>query len=195
MATTDPPASLTTPPIVLCPFTVLVDTREQAPYTFDAMPLSGRDRGKRLVVPVEFRGLKSGDYSAVGLEHELAIERKSLADLYSTLGQGRARFEAEFLRLSELRFAAVVIEADVRDIWRPAENNPNWHSRLDPRSVEGTIVAWSIRYPRVHWWPMGSRRAAEVRVFQTIWKYWEEREEREASEAQKTRTKHHDQQL
>src|SRR3989304_424314 len=32
--------------------------------------------------------------------------------------------------------AAVVIEADVREIWRPSEFRSQWMSRLNPRSVE-----------------------------------------------------------
>lgn len=49
--------------------TVLVDTREQAAYSFDA----------RLVV-AERRPLPSGDYSGVGLEGVAPVERKTLDD-------------------------------------------------------------------------------------------------------------------
>lgn len=210
--------------VIVCPFQVVVDSREQAPYTFDAMPLSGRDRGKRLVVPIERKGLKSGDYSIVGMEERIAIERKSLQDLYSTLGQDRERFEAEFERLNQLEFAAIVIEADARDLWRPvapaeherkaletihavvaesqdmdaaaalevigamlvkrwdAMPHQTWHSKLNPRSVEGTIVAWSLRFPRVHWWPMGSRRAAEVRTFGALEMFWRMKQKEEGND-------------
>jgi len=51
------------------PVTVLVDTREQAAYSFDA----------RLVV-AERRPLPSGDYSVVGLEGVAPGERKTLDD-------------------------------------------------------------------------------------------------------------------
>ena len=172
-------AHLTTDPaIVVAPFTIVVDSREQAPYQFSDLPLTGRDRGKRLIVPVVVRGLPAGDYSIDGLERVVAVERKSLEDLYGTLAAGRGRFEREIERLSELEFAAVVIEADVREVWRPAEFHPGWRSKLNPRSVEGTIVAWSVRYPGVHWWFMGSRRAAEVRVWGVLERVWRERQGR-----------------
>jgi len=46
--------------------TLVVDTREQRPWTFESYPVE--------VVQV---GLKSGNYSIRGHEHWIAIERKS----------------------------------------------------------------------------------------------------------------------
>ncbi|MEN6507138.1 MAG: ERCC4 domain-containing protein [Planctomycetaceae bacterium] len=154
----------------ICPFTIIVDTREQLPYTFDDMQEAGRE----IIVPVIRLGLESGDYSLEGFQDKIAIERKSLQDLYGTLGAGRERFEREFERLAKMDFAAVVIEASATDILHPDEADPCWHSRLDPRSVEGTIAAWSVRYPVVHWWPMGTRRQAEERVFGVLKAWWKE---------------------
>lgn len=162
----------TTEGIIVCPFTVIADSREQAAYGFEGLPLLGATASIRLVVPVERAGLPSGDYSIKGFENRIAVERKSLEDCFSTLGHGRERFEREFQRLSAMEFAAVVIEADVREIWRPSEFRHDWRSQLNPRSVEGTIVAWSLRYPTVHWWPMGSRRAAEIRTFEVLEMFW-----------------------
>jgi DNA excision repair protein ERCC-4 len=164
--------STTTNAMIVCPFTVAVDTREQAAYGFENLPFLGARGNIRLAVPCKRRTLASGDYSLVGFEDRVAVERKSLPDLFSTLGQGRKRFEREFERLSEMEFAAIVIEADAREIWRPTEFHPGWRSRLNPRSVEGTIVAWSLRYPGVHWWAMGSRRNAEVRTFEVLEMFW-----------------------
>lgn len=164
-------AVVTSGHVVICPFTVLVDSREQAPYTFESIPATGIHQ---YVVPTRMTGLPSGDYSIDGCEQLIAIERKSLEDLYGTLGAGRERFEREVERLNQMQFAAIVIEADLREIWRPSEFRSQWVSQLNPRSVEGTIVAWSIRYPRVHWWPVGGRRATELRVFATLKRFWEE---------------------
>jgi len=182
----------TAPKIAVCPFTIAVDTREQAPYTFEQMRSGGgsvRNAGGPLVVRCERRTLESGDYSIVGMEGLVAIERKSLEDLYATLGSGRERFEREFERLNELAFAAVVVEADLRECWRPKEFHPNWRSRLNPRSVEGTIVAWSIRYSRVHWWMMGSRRPAEVRTFKVLEAFWREQEAKAKTKAKENEEK------
>jgi DNA excision repair protein ERCC-4 len=172
----------------LCPFVILIDNREKAPYSFTELPRKkkygkGRKGGKNsvpasLYVPTETRYLPTGDYSIDGMEDRFAIERKSLEDLYGTIGQHRERFEAELERLNALDFAAVVIEANQREIWAPSRYRPDWRSKLDPRAVEGSIVAWSIRFPRVHWWAMGGKREAEVRVFEACEKFWGQEEKK-----------------
>jgi ERCC4-type nuclease len=158
--------------IAICPWTMIVDTREQAPWTFEGLAGVGRDYGKRLVVRVERRTLAAGDYSVEGFEGKVAVERKSLEDLYGTLGAGFDRFEREMEKLNQLNFAAIAIEADLREIWRPAEFRPRWHSGMNPRSVEGHIVSLSIDFPRVHWWPCGSRNGAMVRTFKVLEMFW-----------------------
>jgi len=146
-----------TAPLTVCPFSVIVDTREQLPYTF---------HGMGMVVPTVPHGLRSGDYSIDGMEDHTAIERKSLDDLYGSATWGRKRFEAEIARLNDLPgFAAVVIEADWREIAAPSEHRPGWINQTDPASVVGTVNAWSVRYPRVHWLACGSRRETEIRTF------------------------------
>ena len=168
MSTTTKPRKLK-----VAPFTILADNREQWPYRFAAAPRAfGYSE-----VRVERLFLTTGDYTISGLEDRFALERKSLEDLYATLGQNRKRFEAEVLRLNaigEHGFAAIIIEASLAEIWRPMDFRNDWKSRLWPKSVEGTIVSWSIRYPRVHWWPVGSRQAGEVRVFGACEKFWKQ---------------------
>lgn len=177
------------PPIRLNPFIILIDNREKAPYRFTGIPDKAKYGGS-LHVPTEHRYLPTGDYSIDGLETRFALERKSLEDLYGTIGQHRERFEDELERLNALDFAAVIIEATQREIWAPSRHRPDWRSRLDPRAVEGSIVAWSIRYPRVHWWAVGGRREGEVRAFEACEKFWgktqaekEEEEKEQQSDA------------
>lgn len=116
--------------------------------------------------------LSTGDYSIVGLEDRVAVERKSKADAYGSLGQGRARFRREFERLSKYDYAVVVIEDSVPGfLQRPP------HSRTDPRSAMSTLLAWSVRY-RVPVLFAGDRahgRALTQRLLQTYWRYREER--------------------
>jgi DNA excision repair protein ERCC-4 len=77
-------------PVILC------DTREQTPLQFT-----------RLLC---FRAtLATGDYSAAGLEHEVAIERKSIPDLIHSLTAERARFMREVERLRAYPFARLLI--------------------------------------------------------------------------------------
>lgn len=124
-------------------FSVVVDSREQRPWEFPG-------------VPTEVRKLEAGDYSVAGLEARVALERKSLVDLYGTVGRGRNRFERELELLSKLDFSAIVIEADLFAIVR----RPPRRSRLSPKAVIRSLVAWSQRYG-VHVLPAGSRELAQ----------------------------------
>lgn len=130
---------------------VVIDTRELLPYGFDGFD-----------PPVETitRTLKTGDYSLAGYENEVAIERKSLSDLFGSLTNGRARFQREFERLADYRFAAVVVEAGLDRIADPLSFDPCWRSRANPNSILGSIFSWSVKYG-VHWFPCPNRAFAE----------------------------------
>ncbi len=108
------------------PFTIAIDTREQRPYEYPG---------------AERKTLPTGDYSIVGLEDQVAIERKSKTDAYGSLGQGRARFRRELERLAEFDYAAIVVEDSVPGFLR----RPS-HSKMNPRSAIGSLLAWSVRY-------------------------------------------------
>lgn len=149
---------------------VIADTREQAPYSFAGLACDAIDGGGPLTVPTIRGTLACGDYSLDGFAG-VAVERKSLADLYGTIGQGRDRFERELERLSKLDFAAVVIEAT----WEEVCAEPPPHTQLPPKTVFRSILAWSVRYPKVHWLPCGPRRLAEVTTFRLLEKYAKEK--------------------
>ena len=85
--------------------TVVVDTREQEPYSFPP---------RRFVV--ERRALPAGDYSLAGLEREVAVERKTLEDFVHTVIRDRDRFRKELLKLAEYDRACVVVEAGLDDL-------------------------------------------------------------------------------
>ncbi|MBI4910954.1 MAG: hypothetical protein HY820_45510 [Acidobacteria bacterium] len=87
------------------PVAVVVDTREQEPYSFDAG-----------LVTAERRALPAGDYSVAGLEGLVAVERKSLDDFISTVIHGRMRFRKELRKLAAYRASCVVVEAGVVDV-------------------------------------------------------------------------------
>lgn len=130
---------------------VAIDTRERKPYRF---PRS------------EVKTLPTGDYSIVGLEEQIAIERKTKSDAYSSLGQGRARFERELERLARFDYAAVVIETSLPDFLRaPA------FSRMNPRAATNSIIAWSVKY-RVCVFFAGDRRHGNALTQRLLEKYW-----------------------
>lgn len=118
------PKRLPTDPVVT-DFEVAIDTREQAPWDFRGLKADA-DQGRRpLLVRVQMLGLPTGDYSLIGHHDRVAIERKSLQDLYGTIGQGRERFERELERLQSIAdqpggHAAVIVEASWEQaLWRP----------------------------------------------------------------------------
>jgi DNA excision repair protein ERCC-4 len=156
------------------PFTVLIDQREKAPYFFHGLRAGSSRSYRPLVVNYKLAHLKTGDYSISGLENLICIERKSLADLYSTLGSNRDRFEAEHERMTEFSFAAVVVEASIGTVLK----SPPKESRLLPKSVYGTYIAWSMRYG-VPWIFAEDRRLAEKTTFKLLEKFFEEHSRKE----------------
>ncbi len=130
---------------------VVIDTREQKPYRFARS---------------EVKALASGDYSIVGLEDRVAVERKTKHDAYSSLGQGRARFERELQRLARFDYAAIVIETSLPDFLRaPA------FSRMNPRAAARSLIAWSVKY-RVCVFFAGDRRHGNALTRELLEKFW-----------------------
>jgi ERCC4-type nuclease len=143
---------------------VLIDHREKAPYSFTGFTTDVRQGNKPLRVLTRLADLPSGDYSLAGLLEEVAVERKSLQDLFYTLGQHRDRFERELTRLSRMTFAAVVVEAE----WSTILQRPPEASRLPPKVVFRSVLAWQQEFPNVHWWFTPGRRPAEVVTFRIM---------------------------
>ena len=79
-------------------YTIVVDSREQK-------PLWKKD--------IEVKKLDAGDYSIKGYEDKICIERKSLGDLFGTLGGGHARFNREIERAKSLDYFAIVIDGTI----------------------------------------------------------------------------------
>ncbi|MFH1680733.1 MAG: ERCC4 domain-containing protein [Candidatus Eisenbacteria bacterium] len=109
---------------------IVVDSREQRPYRFD----------ERFVV-VTRHALAAGDYSVVGHENEVAVERKSLGDFVSSVIRERERFERELARLADYQTACVLVEADARDVV-----DGRYRSHAHPNSVLGSAIALYVDY-------------------------------------------------
>lgn len=148
------------------PLRVCVDTREGAPYRFlNIDPWS--------FIDLHHIGLKTGDYSIVGLEDLVTIERKSVADLLGSITAGRDRFEREFQRMQEMEFAAVVIEGEFSEVLGHISSS----TKMNPKTLPSTIDAWTIRYPRVHWKFCMNRRHAEIQTLRLLYRFWKNRDE------------------
>ena len=142
------------------PMRIIVDTKEQKPYDFK--------RIKAIPPPTLIHAsLLSGDYSIKGYENQVSIERKTKSDAYKTFGKGRDRFEAELERLSRFDFAAVVIESE----WLGLIRQPPTRSKLQPKTMFVSIVAWCQRY-NVHFFTTPGRIFAEKLTYRLLDRYW-----------------------
>lgn len=119
----------------------LIDTREQRPFELSPMR---SERGT----------LATGDYSVKGLEHEIALERKSLDDFVMCVGPERERFEKECQRLLSYPTRAIVIEASWEDLVRGG-----WRSRVTPAAAQGSALGWMAMGIPLHF--AGTRLHAE----------------------------------
>jgi len=104
--------------------TVIVDTREQRPL--DVSPLQAVTGT-----------LSTGDYSVLGLERVVAVERKSLPDLLACCGTQRNRFQREVDRLLAFPTRCLVVEST----WPHLERG-NWRSKVTPASVVASLLGW-----------------------------------------------------
>jgi len=122
---------------------IIVDSREQAPYEFDLTRFS-----------VERSALPAGDYSLVGSETRVAVERKSLADFAQTVIRQRKRFHAELRKLAECEFACVVVEGSLRDVLEG-----NYGTGAHPNAVFGAAVSICVDW-RIPVYFCGDRQTA-----------------------------------
>jgi ERCC4-type nuclease len=104
--------------------TAIIDTREQRPL--DLAPLA------------TITGtLTTGDYSVVGLENIIAVERKGLGDLLGCIGVERERFDREVQRLLAYPVRALVVEATWPDLERG-----EWRSKITAAAAVGSLLGW-----------------------------------------------------
>lgn len=185
---------------LICPFTIIVDTAEAHPYTFQGLRSDAADDSRPLIVPTESRSLgrfpdSLGDYSieapgiaGVGRCH---VERKSMEDAHSTiLGWAkkgddigrRDRFERELAALSEMEAGLVVVECELQDLIRLAPQHGRRSAAQNAKTLHRSILAWMQDYS-VPWLFCGDRRVAEKSTFRWLERWYRKQvEERKAEE-------------
>jgi len=140
---------------------LIVDTREQNPYTFKKINPSPN---------ISIETLHDGDYSLKGFEASVVVERKSLIDAFSTFGRHRQRFERQLERMKLLEFAAIVVEAD----WLTIIKNPPARSQFRPKSFYASVIAWQQRY-QVHFWMCVNREFAEKTTYRILERFYKDK--------------------
>jgi hypothetical protein len=156
------------------------DDVEADPYTFDDIRCDADRKYAPLVVRTVRIGQPRGDYSILGLSGQatrdragkavgggpagVVVERKSLADLYGSVGR-RENFIARLEAMqSHDRRGHIVVEASIEEV----AGNPPRYTKLRPKALIRTIQSWANDYPVVHWWFMPGREWAESWTFRLL---------------------------
>ena len=163
--------------LLVCPFQIIQDTREQTPWTFRNIVIE-----KRLWVIQQIANtMETGDYTIAGCEDRLAIERKSAADLVGSITAGNARFRREHERMADIvkfggddgGFACVVVEGSLSKICEELDADEG--RQVTGNTIIGAVASWPMRY-QVPWFFAGDRRHAELLAFRILLKWWKEHE-------------------
>jgi len=108
--------------------TVVVDTREQNPFSFA--------RFQGWFSGVEKKPLEVGDYTVAGLENVCAVERKDLNDLVRSFSVDRPVFVARLRRMSEFPDRLLVVTAPLSQVKSRYE-----HSPANPNQITQSLIA------------------------------------------------------
>jgi len=82
-------------------FQFIIDSREKRPYRIEGAIV---------------KKLDTGDYSLVGCEKIMAIERKSFDDLYNCLSSKLGRFKKQLKRMQSYKYKALLIDSTVSSV-------------------------------------------------------------------------------
>lgn len=143
-------------------FCIVVDTREQLPYCWPGIPMV------RKCLPI-------GDYSVLGLENRLGVERKSHADFVATVTRNHTAFFEGIQAYSRCGvpdcigrgWFAIVIEATAA-----ALDSPMSWTRVTPSQVHANLIKLACLGVPV--WPAGSRARAAAWTLAFLRRAWEE---------------------
>lgn len=186
---------------IYAPFTIVIDSAEQQPFTFTGLRADAAKNYAPLIVRTEVSSLgrypnSLGDYTIAGYEGRCHIERKSLGDAVSTFlgfgdrGEQRTRFTSELANLAAIQSAggsaAVVIEANFSQVWHAAPRTPNRTLEQNQASIRWQVRAWQQQFPAVQWLWCDGRREAEEEAYWWFRRWWDgerKREKKAAKEA------------
>lgn len=118
-------------------FTIIVDTREQQPWNFKTYGTVSQK-------------LDTGDYSVVGLENIVTVERKKSVNEFAT-NITEKRFKDWVGRLADIEFAFVLLEFGLEDVLRyPVGSNiPKrmWSKiKISPNFIIKNLLDIQLKY-------------------------------------------------
>ncbi len=113
---------------------LVVDTRETLPLFVK--------KSKFFKISVVRKKLDFGDYSLLGFENRIIVERKS-EDIYTSLGVDRERFERELIgirKLNPIFFGLVIEVTSEKDLYMFRASN------INNNSIYGSLASIEIKY-------------------------------------------------
>jgi ERCC4-type nuclease len=130
-------------PTIVIPagFVLIQDTREQKP-TF---------KNDDSVID---SCLVTGDYSVLGFEDKVTIERKSVSDLYGSIK--RKNFEARIERMKQMEWAGLMIEGTEDTVMRGVD-----YGKVVPKQVYGALTSYEIQGIHIYF----ARRPRDARFW------------------------------
>jgi len=155
-------------------FTILIDSQEQQPWTFQGF----QRQDKQLIVPIRWQSLgpTHGDYSIVGLEGQLHVERKSLDDALGTFlappdNERGQRWQATMQYLAGIKCGAVVVEATMGQLMGAIKSRGKRSVETLRKQLHSSILAWQhdLLLP-FHF--CDHRRLAEATALKIMRRYW-----------------------
>jgi hypothetical protein len=133
-------------------YTVIRDTREQLGWSFAASASCAGTVDEKL---------PTGDYTLRGYEKLLCIERKgALAEFGKNIVQ--PRFDKELQRLTKFRYAFIICEFEIEDIfqWPQSTGLPDSVTsefRINKFFILKKLIEYTVRYPTIRILFVGSR--------------------------------------
>jgi ERCC4-type nuclease len=118
-------------------FTIIIDTREQQPWTFEEYVVANKK-------------LDTGDYSIEGLQDIFVIERKkSINEIANNIIE--PRFKDVLARLGQLKYSFLLLEFSMTDVlYYPVGSNlPKrlWDKvKITPAFIMKNILDWQLKY-------------------------------------------------
>jgi hypothetical protein len=167
-----------------CPFVVLIDSAEQAPFTFEHIHADANHGHRNLVVKIRWQCLgrhphQLGDYSVDGFVGRVHVERKSVNDCQGTIlgfGGSRERFEQELANLAAIEASLVVVEGSLATVLSTTNDRRTREHRVIAKQLHRSILALMQDY-HVPWLFCDGRRMAEISTFRFLERFYRKQTE------------------
>jgi len=123
------------PTVIPKGFVLVIDTREQQPLFTDTK------------IQCVKKCLKDGDYSILGMEEQVTVERKKISDLVTYIinyGKGRKTTKQKLERLSAMIWAGLIIEASTQKLSGKIAYQRK--HRITKETVRGFRASCEVKY-------------------------------------------------